>query len=130
MPEFQDGQIIYIQHQAMRLYAETIQVIPTRQLCWARPLALLQQPDDRALDSDLIFHDLRQGSDLLLPTSLFCAALDVEAIPILTQLNAPKTAQPDAAPEQKKTLAHSALQNFVRQVWQAYPEPFSSKTRD
>jgi hypothetical protein len=129
MPEFQDGQIIYIQHQAMRLYAETIQVIPARQLCWARPLALLQQPDDRALDSDLVFHDLRQGSDLLLPTSLFCVALDVDAIPVITQLNAPKSVQPDPASGQKKTLAHSALQNFVRQIWQAYPDRFASKTR-
>jgi hypothetical protein len=137
MPEFQDGQIIYLQHQEMRLYAETIQVIPARQLCWARPLALLQQPDAffefhpkddfQDFDSDPIFYDLRQGSDLLLPTSLFCVALDVDAIPVLTQLNAPKTSLPDAS-GQKKTLAHTALQNFVRQVWQAYPNRFTSRT--
>lgn len=70
LSEFQNGQIIYLQHETVRLYAETIQLIKPRQLCWARPLALLQFSDE--LDINLykpsILHDLRQSSDLLLST--------------------------------------------------------------
>ncbi|NJR37583.1 MAG: hypothetical protein HC781_00555 [Leptolyngbyaceae cyanobacterium CSU_1_4] len=89
LPTFQDGQIIYLPYEATRLYAETIQIIPSRQLCWARPLALIQLPDqpdeiDVNLYKPLILHDLRQSSDLLLPLSLFHIALDLDAIPVIT----------------------------------------------
>jgi hypothetical protein len=129
MPEFQDGQIIYLQHDGMRLYAETIQVIEARQLCWARPLALLQLPD-RPIDDfqPLCLRDLRQGSDLLLPTSLFNVALDVDAIPVLAQLSAPKTDPPETLVE-GKSITFPLLHQFIQQVWQAYPEQFVASSR-
>jgi hypothetical protein len=117
LPDFQAGQVIYLQHETTRLYAEAIQVVKPRQLCWARPLALLQP--------ESTLHDLRQGSDLLLPLSLFFIALDTEAIPVIMQLNTPKA---EEAREEKSAshLAHLLLQDFIRQVWQAHPDQFSA----
>lgn len=127
LSEFQNGQIIYLQHETVRLYAETIQIIKPRQLCWARPLALLQFSDE--LDINLykpsILHDLRQSSDLLLPISLFHIALDVDAIPVITQLNAPKDDLSTELLEDNTLPSFPLLQNFVHQVWQAHPEQFS-----
>jgi hypothetical protein len=127
LPEFQDRQIIYLQHGTMRLYAETIQIIKLRQLCWARPLALIQLPDELGVNlyQPLILCDLRQGSDLLLPISLFCIALDIDAIPVITQLNDPEGSLPAEPLRDKSQLSPPFLQNFVRQVWQAHPEQFS-----
>lgn len=129
LSEFQDGQIIYLQHEAMRLYAEAIQVIKSRQLCWARPLALVQLPDK--LDTNpcqpLILHDLRQGSDLLLPISLFHIALDIDAVPVITQLNAPKNDLTTDLWANNGQTAPLLLQNFIHQIWQADSEQFSTQ---
>lgn len=124
---FQDGQIIYLQHETLRLYAETIQIIKTRKLCWARPLALIQVPAERYSDryEALMLHDLRQGSDLLLPISLFQIALDTETIPVITQLNAPKNDLPIELFPDGRQPSFPILQNFVHQVWQAHSEEFS-----
>jgi hypothetical protein len=124
---FQEGQIIYLQHETLRLYAETIQIIKTRKLCWARPLALIQLPAERYSDryEALMLHDLRQGSDLLLPISLFQIALDTEAIPVITQLNAPKNDLPIELFPDGRQPSFPILQNFVHQVWQAHSEEFS-----
>jgi hypothetical protein len=129
LSQFQDGQIIYLQHEAMRLYAETIQIIKTRKLCWARPLALIQLPDEREGDRHkaLILHDLRQGSDLLLPISLFQIALDTEAIPVIAQLNAPKNDLPIELFPDGRQSSFPILQNFVHQIWQAHSKEFSKQ---
>lgn len=39
--EFQPSQILYIEQDTTRLYAELVQVVTERALCWVRPLALL-----------------------------------------------------------------------------------------
>jgi len=124
---FQEGQIIYLQHETLRLYAETIQIIKTRKLCWARPLALIQLPAEQYSDryEALMLNDLRQGSDLLLPISLFQIALDTEAIPVITQLNAPKNDLPIELFPDGRQPSFPILQNFVHQVWQAHSEEFS-----
>lgn len=124
---FQDGQIIYLQHEAMRLYAETIQIVKARKLCWARPLALIQLPTEQESDRHkaLILHDLRQCSDLLLPISLFQIALDTDAIPVITQLNAPKANLSTELLLDGKHPSFPLLQTFVHQVWQARSEEFS-----
>jgi hypothetical protein len=36
------SQILYLEHGSSRLYAEAVQVIETRHLCWARPTLLIQ----------------------------------------------------------------------------------------
>jgi hypothetical protein len=41
------SQILYLEHGSSRLYAEAVQVIETRRLCWARPTLLIQGlPED------------------------------------------------------------------------------------
>lgn len=120
--ELQPHQIVFLQCKSQRLYAEVIQTVPDRRLCWARPLVLLNQPFDdgeqfrlgssyplsmeppslgtfpvgtlptEAITEMLV--DLRQVSDLLLPLSWFQAAVDTDVIPILAQLIEPKAETP------------------------------------
>jgi hypothetical protein len=146
--EFQPNQILYLQHQTARLYAELIQVVPERQLGWVRPLALVEfsdrldwqptdftfqvndfQPGDRQTDDSARrsqLHDLRQGSDLLCPISLFQMALDVEVVPVLMALETFKQ-HPDAIADLSSGVsrtAHLRLQEFVRCLWQTHPQVF------
>ena len=37
------SQILYLEHGSSRLYAEAIQVVSNRQVCWARPTLLIQK---------------------------------------------------------------------------------------
>ena len=124
---FQPGQIVGLDYQNCCLYAEVIQVVNSRQLCWVRPLILLEYLSDgnivdsqslQSLQDSANLSDLRESSDLIWPIQLFRAALDTEVIPLLVHLE---------ALEGKTTItqtAHQQLQGFVRQVWQAYPEVF------
>jgi hypothetical protein len=136
---FQPGQILYLEHQSSRLYTEVIQVVTERGSCWVRPIALLTltTPSDITFQSiqfeaslfssrQLILHDLRQGSDLLCPLSLFHVALDTEVIPILTKLNTLKTelGDPIQSAAEEAHQAHHQLQDFVRRIWKAHPEAF------
>ena len=126
--DFQPCQIVCLEHEGDRLYAEVIQVIKVRQLCWARPLILTladtgptplynQQPK---VVIQPALYDLRQGSDLLWPITLFRAALDTEVLPLLTQLYSSET-QLD-----NDRVACQRLNHFVHEVWQAYPEAFQA----
>lgn len=126
-PDFQPGQIVGLDCQNTCLYAEVIQVVTQRQMCWVRPLMLVESASEGNADSGQSFQDieqyrilsdLRQGSDLILPLSLFRVALDTEVIPLLMQL--------DEHPGKVTipTLAHQHLQAFIRRVWQATPQVF------
>ncbi len=105
--EFQSGQIVSLKHGDKNLYAEVIQVVVSRQLCWVRPLVLV----DFFTEPPQIT-DLRDASDLLWPVNLFQPALDTEVITVLSQVLAkePKT-EPDA-------LAKQQLHHFIHLVWQ------------
>lgn len=130
-PHLQPCQIVCLEHDTSYLYAEVIQVIESRQLCWARPLVLLLQPFDEIVDSTsdckpLLweqpgFYDLRQDSDLLLPLTLFRAALDTEVFSWMTSLYA---ADHDAASSNLPGRGHQPFRAFIQQVWQAHPEAF------
>jgi hypothetical protein len=143
MTDFRSGQILYLEHQNARLYAEVIQVIEERRMCWVRPIVLTTTHDDWSesnpslsnsetiseaidpldpLESNL--YDLRQGSDLLCPSSLFKVALDTNILPILATLNAPKASSNSSATTTANPHLHSRLQNFIQELWQAYPEAF------
>ena len=151
MADFQPGQILYLEHQRARLYTEVIQVIVERRVCWVRPIALVMIADERPSENQLsenrlpeskatsfpldpaqladpnlvILHDLRQGSDLLCPASLFTAALDTDVLPVLATLDSlktPESGNPSLPIENSRP--HSQLQNFVQEIWQAYPEAF------
>ncbi|MGB3402594.1 MAG: hypothetical protein WBA77_07875 [Microcoleaceae cyanobacterium] len=117
---FQPQQIVGLECQNTCLYAEVIQVVTLRQMCWVRPLMLVEiDPSFEAVQPFRILSDLRQGSDLILPVSLFRAALDTEVIPLLMQL--------DAHPDKTAQVgAHKDLQAFIRRVWQVSPEVFGA----
>ncbi|GET41790.1 hypothetical protein MiSe_66040 [Microseira wollei NIES-4236] len=122
---FQPSQIVCLEHEGTCLYAEVIQIVESRQLCWARPLMLATAPlGVEPVPQPPTLYDLRQGADLLWPLSLFRTALDTEVIPLLAQLQASK------AQSEGCQSAHRQLSHFVRQVWQAHPAKFSSNRRN
>jgi hypothetical protein len=140
--EFQPNQILYLQHQTTRLYAEVIQIVPERQLGWVRPLAMVELGNEanwqrldwqnllmlqeHAAAGRSILHDLQQGADLLCPLSLFKIALDVEVVPILTALETFKQQSENTAQIASKTgqTAQGKLREFVYCLWQTYPQAF------
>ena len=139
--ECQPNQILYLQYQTTRVYAELIQIAPERQLGWVRPLALIelrdrldwqnldwQNLDGQQTDLRSQLHDLRQGADLLCPLSLFQMALDVEVVPVLMMLETFKQQSEENADLTSglDRTAHLRLQEFVRCLWQAHPEAFQN----
>jgi hypothetical protein len=113
--EFKAGQIVSLEHNDRRLYAEVIQIVASRQLCWVRPLLLV------AFNQELpLVIDLRDASDLLWCMNLFQAALDTEVISFLSQVLAkePKPGQTSDAKQQ--------LYQFLHEIWQAQKESSES----
>lgn len=133
---WQPHQIVYLQVDRVRLFAEVIQVVADRQVLWLRPLAL-QVPDvesdslaveitvamnvdandacsDRGAwqDSRSVIHDLRQGSDLLGPMAWVQPALDLEVLPVLAELGpeSPKLEPPNR-------IAHQHLCQFIQRLY-------------
>ncbi|SKB15216.1 conserved hypothetical protein [Planktothrix sp. PCC 11201] len=131
---FKPGQIVGLNHHNSCLYAEVIQVVEVREVCWVRPLMLIQGLSDDPEDnfSSLGFtpktftlSDLRQSPDLIWPTRLFKAALDTEVITFLAQLETPETNSPGVK-RVNAGSAHQQLQDFIGQVWRAYTDVFES----
>ncbi|MBE9056464.1 hypothetical protein [Sphaerospermopsis sp. LEGE 08334] len=105
---FQPGQIVSLDYGNRNLYAEVIQVVTERNLCWVRPLLLANFTHELPLITDL-----RDASDLLWPVNLFRTALDTEVISLLSQL-LPKEPKADT-----DTVAQQQLNQFIHQLWQA-----------
>lgn len=124
---FQPYQIVCLQHDNRLLYAEVIQTIEPRKTCWVRPLALKQVSiaestlDLNALSWDAQVYDLRQGSDLLLPISLFRLAMDTEVLEVLDQLHELPVISDAAIAAQ---AIHRQLNQLVQEICQAYPTAF------
>lgn len=121
--QFEPRQIVCLEHENIRLYAEVIEVVAARQICWVRPLILAtpktnSDPPLTTLPEDLSLLDLRLGADLLWPTSLFRPALDIEVIPILVRLSE-SGIQTHNAQE-----AQSQMSSFVRAIWQTAKSAF------
>ncbi len=110
--DFHPRQIVYLEHESTRLYAEVIQV-GSRPVCWVRPLLLA----NNYLSMEPLVSDLRSVADLVLPLTLFHLALDTEVIPLLALLTS--ELQPDHNP-----LAVKQLNQFIHKVWQAQPSTF------
>jgi hypothetical protein len=118
---FQPHQIVCLEHGSSRLYAEVVQVAEQRPVCWVRPLALIHEDVAISLVApSLELHDLRQGSDLLLPIALFRLAMDTEVMPVLTHLYTKNT-------DISKTdqTEHQHLSQFVRRVCLAHRSLFT-----
>ena len=132
---FQSHQIVYLEYDDEKLYAEVIQVVPERELCWARPLALLKAAQvtpfsdaivNKNADTTWDLRDLRQASDILLPISFFQLALDVEVLPLLGKFYSDEE-QPDChrSPlEENDRFAQQQLIQFFRKICEAHPERF------
>ena len=105
---FQPLQIVCLEHLATCLYAEVIQVVESRQVCWVRPLLLVQYSTEEPL---LI--DLRSTIDLLWSLASFRPALDTEILPFLANIFT------SAPPSQSSAHARQQLNYFVQQLWQA-----------
>ncbi len=120
---FQPCQIVCLEHGSSRLYAEVVQVAEPRRVCWVRPLALIMGNPAIALEAQFPeLHDLRQGSDLLLPIALFRLAIDTEVMPVLTHLYSDNS----AAISKTGQTNHQHLSQFVRQVCLAHRSLFSA----
>lgn len=131
-PCFQPFQIVCLERRHSSLYAEVIQTVEEKQVCWVRPLVLVEQsgleirsnqlnpslPEDRSG-----IYDLRQGSDLLLPIALFRPALDTEIIPLLMGLEA--LADEESGGSQVASSKH--LNQFVQGICREFPEAFSPR---
>ncbi|WP_088890790.1 hypothetical protein [Leptolyngbya ohadii] len=144
--ELQPHQIAFLQCNSQRLYAEVIQIVPDRRLCWARPLVLLNQRSDQehffqvgscGLSTETLAEmlvDLRQASDLLLPLPWFQVAVDTEVIPILAQLIEPKTQTSSTTGEAAllstqsicRPSAQEQLQQFIQDFCKVEQHPKSS----
>lgn len=118
---FQPYQIVYLEHDRSRLYAEVVQYVETRHLCWVRPIALVTDPEWMGWTEydHLTVQDLQDGSDLMCPAALFQEALDVEVLPLLARLGAEF--------KDKNPLSQRCLHQFIHDIWQARPELFGNK---
>ncbi len=129
-PPFVPNQIVCIESGRSWLFGEMVQHVTTRQQCWVRPLVLAIAVDPLARLETMTFgrsetiggegwewHDLREGSDLLLPERWWREALDVEVLPLMALLyqaeDKPEVGQP------RDQVARQQLNHFVQQVCQA-----------
>ena len=126
------SQILYLEHGSSRLYAEAIQVVDTRHLCWTRPALLIQglpegnsdrrqeaisaavlSPDDSRLE----LYDLGGCPDLIWPLLLFQIAYDIDFFSLLIQLKI----SPDRTAQRSSNAQFSA---FIHSFWHAHASIF------
>ncbi|MGG6269717.1 hypothetical protein ACQ4M3_34720 [Leptolyngbya sp. AN03gr2] len=117
--QFHSSQIVFLEHNGARLYAEVVQFVESRGLCWVRPIALVTSDGDWTDGDRLTLQDLQDGSDLMCPAVLFREALDMEVLPVLARLGAES--------KERNPLSHRHLHQFIQQIWQARPEVFENK---
>jgi hypothetical protein len=105
---FQPGQILSLDYRHRHLYAEVIQVVISRDLCWVRPLMLVNFTQEIPFITDM-----QDASDLLWPVNLFRPALDTEVISFLGDLLPKEPKAHNDLPAQQQ------LHQFIYQFWQA-----------
>ncbi len=115
--------MVCLEHGSTSLYAEVVQMAEGKQVCWVRPLVLvegsLEELQDPTSPHSSSLHDLRHSSDLLLPSALFRRALDTEVIPLLSYLSDGANAvMSQSEPPQAQ------LNQLVKQICLAHPELF------
>ncbi|OZH55986.1 hypothetical protein AFK68_01085 [Hydrocoleum sp. CS-953] len=123
-PKFQPSQIVCLEHGNTCLYAEVIQVLEARQMCWVRPwiLKVFSSESECENNQDVSeisrLWDLRDGADLVWPICLFREVIDTEFLPLLSELYLL-----DSEPKNLH-ISHQHLRDFVREVWRAFPDVF------
>lgn len=128
-PHLKPYQIVCMEHGTSYLYAEVIQIIETRRLCWARPLMLVMCAKETFTCDSTVWepsdwYDLRQDSDLLLPLALFRVPLDTEVFSWITSLYADDCETVESSNHHKS--GHQLFRQFVQDVWQAHPDAFQN----
>lgn len=137
------SQILYLDHSTSRLYAEAIQVVEQRCLCWARPTLLIQglpasssslelrlgrQERQAAIaaaaanptSSPLSLYDLEDCPDLIWPLALFEIACDVDFFALLVQLKINSN-------EIARREGSSQLSIFIRSFWHTHANVFPAR---
>lgn len=109
--DFQAGQIVFLEYSDNRLYTEVIQVVVERNLCWVRPLLLVNQESESQQITDL-----RSTSDLLWSKNLFQPALDTQVIELYSQILV-KEPKPELS-----QIAKQRLHQFIQRLWQAHKQ--------
>ncbi len=133
------SQILYLEHGSARLYAEAIQIVETRALCWARPTLLIQGlPEDLPAasrqetiaaaasnleQSSLHLYDLNDCPDLIWPLALFEIAFDIDFFSLLVQL---KMRPNDGLSNE----GNRQLNEFIRSFWQEHTTAFPPAPRE
>jgi hypothetical protein len=114
--EFKTDQIVCIDSSkdrlsgSLHLFAEVIDNISISSRCCARPLAIARSnPESFELE---FLHDLRDTSQLILPTNFFRYALDTEVIPLLSKLYNPTKEW------KRATNAQRVLYQFISDLYQ------------
>lgn len=130
------SQILYLEHGSSRLYAEAIQIVEARRLCWARPTLLIHGlPEDANSDissddrqsaiahatahpesSTLALYDLKDCPDLIWPATFFSIAFDIDFFALLVQLN--------LNPGDYQLRSQQQLSEFIRSFWLTHADTF------
>ncbi|MEM6598759.1 MAG: hypothetical protein AAF810_15990 [Cyanobacteria bacterium P01_D01_bin.36] len=128
------SQILYLEHGSSRLYAEAIQVVSNRQVCWARPTLLIQKLPENVSgatrqaaiasaaqsfeNSPLEMYDLEGSPDLIWPMAPFNIAYDLDFFSLLVQIK--------IAPDEKRQPNSSGqLNEFIRSFWHTHTDIFA-----
>ena len=118
---FKVNEIICLENDCRYLYGEVIQLLPSRGLCWFRPMCLVVSQGSGDRPSPIIeptqLIDLQSGSDLLWPITLFRPALDTEVVSLLPLLG-------DRYSPSVNTSNKQDLNRFIQQVWQDNRDKF------
>ncbi len=107
---FRPQEIVYIEDNGIRLFAEVIQTIPDRNRCWVKPLALAKYTDFQFR----LLYDLQECAQLILPVSLFRSALDTEVVPVMMHLFQLEK-MPDRIPK-ATSIDRQALHHFINNL--------------
>jgi hypothetical protein len=107
---FRPQEIVYIEDNGLRLFAEVIQTIPDRNRCWVKPLALAKYTDFQFR----LLHNLHECAQLILPIDLFRSALDTDVIPVMMELFQLEK-MPDLDPD-LTLICRQALHCFVENI--------------
>jgi L-rhamnose isomerase len=107
--EFKTDRIVCLDRGNLHLFAEVIDDTVVEARCWVRPLAIARSTPERF---NLEFlHDLRDASQLILPTSLFRDALDTEVLPLISELFHP------AQDSMRSTNVQKILYQFIADLY-------------
>jgi hypothetical protein len=115
---FAPHQIVYLACDQSHLYAEVIQVLEARQMCWVRPIVLvhgvtaLGTSQTGATPGKLEIYSIQDGPDILWPLSQFDLALDIDVIPLLATIRGDK-----AEPAGSAQTTTQQLRRFMEQLW-------------